>query len=442
MMSVIRFEDVCRIFEEIFFENSSTLPQIAVLRNPKLSTMISVKSLIVTLLVGTIVAVDGFAPKPFDSLSTRLFAEDETAPLPLPPWKGGHKESYPDFAYTPIKPDLSREEMVKNLDNIPKITRMQKIMWPEFSWYSKLGDESSRVYTCFAQDVSRIGYDDEGKIWSFVCPQRGISLATFGTVFIEVTVTGVRGWVDEETRSVYADVEVEANVWVQPQLGNPLVQALKQVFDLIASDKALPFSKANAVKVAAHQVGKPYESIWPMVNGTDPTIFQPVPHRHYDDGAYSAYHLQVEVGKRVKKDDPLVDRFHELVYNLFNEASGGIVVEGQIVAWNVWPTEPEGVDTEEWKGHADKWFNSIHNEHQYPDGQDLDDSRELAYFDGTPYESEFELQTAVDLMKEFLDDVITSGYLDEKKKEIVKKHPLLSFVGYHLLRKRKDHVKK
>ena len=339
--------------------------------------MIAVKSLIVTLLLAGTIAVDGFAPKEFDSSSsTRLFAEDETAPLPLPPWKGGHKESYPEFAYTPIKPDLSREEMVKNLENIPKITRMQKIIWPEFSWYSKIGDESSRVYTCFAQDISRIGYDDEGKIWSFVCPQKGISLATFGTGFIEVTVTGVRGWVDEATRSVYADVEVEANIWFEPQLGNPLVQAFKEVFDLIAPDKQFPFSKANAVKVSAHQVGKPYEPIWPMVNGTDPTIFQPLSRRHYDDGAYSVYHLQVEVGKRLKKDDPLVDRFDQLAYDLFNAASGGIVVEGQIVSWNVWSTAPEGVDTEEWEGHADKWFKSIHNEHKYPDGQDIDESRE------------------------------------------------------------------
>lgn len=394
------------------------------------------------MVVGT-VAVNSFTHFSFGSPSfTRLFAEDETEPaVPLPPWKGGHKESFPEFAYAPIKPDLSREEMLRNLDNIPKITRMQKIMWPEFSWYSKIGDESSRVYVCFAQDVSRIGYDDEGKIWSLICPQRGISLSTLGTAFIEVTVTGVRGWVDEETRSCYADVSVEGNLWIEPQLGNPLVQAFAEVFNAIAPDQPFPFSKANAAKVYAHQVGKPYEPIWPMRNGTDPNIFQPMDHRHYDDGAFSTYHLEVEMGKKIDKGFPLVDRFDDLLLDLFNKASGGILLEGQRVSWNVWPTDPEGVDTEEWEGHADKWFHSMHNEHQYPDGKSIN-IREVEYADGTPYEPEFELKEAIALLKEFFEDVNAKDYLDEKKKEVVRKHPVLSFIARHLLQKRRDHVLK
>jgi len=373
------------------------------------------------------------------SSATRLFAEDKT--VPLPPWKGGHKESNPKFPYPEPQPDLSSEPMVKNLDNISKITRMQKINWPEFSYLSKIGDESSRVYVCFAQDVSRIGYDETGKIWSLICPQRGISLSTLGTAFIEVTVTGVRGWVDEENRSCYADISVEGNLWVQPQLGNPLVQAFAEVFEKVAPGQPFPFSKANAVKVSAHQVGKPYEEIWPMKNGTDPNIFQPVAHRHYDDGAYSAYHLEVEMGNRINKGYPLVDRFDQLLLKLFNMNSGNILADGQRVSWNVWPTEPEGVDTEEWEGHADKWFDSMHNEHQYPDGKSIK-IREVVRLDGSPYEPDFELKEGIALVQEFLGDINAKEWLDKEKKEIVNRHPVLSFIGRHLYRKRRDHVLK
>mmetsp|Transcript_50101 Transcript_50101/g.103147 ORF Transcript_50101/g.103147 Transcript_50101/m.103147 type:complete len:401 (+) Transcript_50101:357-1559(+) len=398
--------------------------------------MISAKSLIAALLVGTI-AVDGFAPKSsVSSTFNRLFAEGETKSIPLPPWKGGHKESYPDWSYPVAKPDMSGEEMLKNLDNIDKITRCQKILWPEFSWLSRIGDESSRVYVCFAQDVSRIGYDDEGKIWSLVCPQRGISLATFGTAFVEVTVTGVRGWVDEENRSCYADISVEGNMWIEPQLGNPLVKAFAEVFNKIAPGAPFPFSKEHAVKVDAHQVGKPYEKIWPMTNGTDPSIFQPLAHRHYDDGAYTAYHLEVEMGKRLSKGRPLVDLFDQLVLDLFNMASGDILQDGQTVSWNVWPTTPEGVDTKEWEGHAEKWFNSMHYKHQYPDGNSIN-KRELSYADGSPFESKAELRVAIDKIEQFVEDA--KEIIDEEKHEIMAKHPVLSFLTHHLLKKRTDH---
>jgi len=393
--------------------------------------MISAQSLITAILVGTL-AVEGFAPKSIVSSSTtRLFAEDD--PLPLPPWKGGFKDSNPDFKYDQVKPDLSSIPMTKNLDNMDKITRMQKIRYPEFSWFQKIGDPASRVYTVFAQDVSRIGYDDDGRIWSLVCPQRAVPIPYLGCAFVEVTVTGVRGWVDEENMSVYADVSVEGNVWIEPAHGNPLIKVLTKIFKAIDPLGEFPFNKANAVKVEAHQVGKPYKAEWPMVNGTDPDIFQPMNRRHYDDGAYSAYNLEVEMGSKIKnKQSSLTDRFDDLVLELFNLHSSGILLPGQRVSWNLWPTAPEGVEIEEWEGHAEKWFNSMNIKHEYPDGTKLSD-RLITTYDGTEIDSEFDREGSLALLKEFLLDIMNSGPTAAAE---LANDPLIDFVMNYLGEKR------
>ena len=63
----------------------------------------------------------------------------EPAPFPTkweapPGWKGGFAQSNPAFAYPQTHPDLSSIPVTTNLGNIPKVTRMMKAKWPEFSW--------------------------------------------------------------------------------------------------------------------------------------------------------------------------------------------------------------------------------------------------------------------------------------------------------------------
>jgi len=251
--------------------------------------------------------------------------------------------------------------------------------------------------------------------------------------FVEVTVTGVRGWVDEENMSVYADVSVEGNVWIEPAHGNPLIKVLTKIFKAIDPLGEFPFNKANAVKVEAHQVGKPYKAEWPMVNGTDPDIFQPMNRRHYDDGAYSAYNLEVEMGSKIKnKQSSLTDRFDDLVLELFNLHSSGILLPGQRVSWNLWPTAPEGVEIEEWEGHAEKWFNSMNIKHEYPDGTKLSD-RLITTYDGTEIDSEFDREGSLALLKEFLLDTMNSGPTAAAE---LANDPLIDFVMNYLGEKR------
>ena len=309
-------------------------------------------------------------------------------------YEGGFKDTKPEYAYSVTKPDLSDLPITKNLDNIDKITRMQRIIFPQFSWQAEPGDESTRIYQLFAQDISRIGYDDEGRIWSIVCPQRFIDAGPLGTGILEVTVTGVRGWVDEETNCAYADMGVEGVVWLEPN-GNPLISALEDVLD----EAHFPLSKANAIRVRGHTPGQPWNEFWPMTNGTDPVFFHPQRCQHWED-AFSVYNLQVEIGDYIETGIEIVDDFNKMTIELVNNRMGNIIGKGQKVAWNVWPAEPEDVDEAEWRDHAEKWLHSIMVEHEYPDGQD--EENPIQYFDGSPYVPKKEIKEEFFMLKNFL----------------------------------------
>ena len=108
-----------------------------------------------------------------------------------PGWKGGFAQSNPAFAYP--DPVLTSLDMPDNLDNIPKIQRQQKVLWPEFSWETEKGKADSRCFQMFAPDISRVGYDDTGRVWSIICPQQGVCFSSKGCLNVEVTVTGTRG---------------------------------------------------------------------------------------------------------------------------------------------------------------------------------------------------------------------------------------------------------
>lgn len=362
----------------------------------------------------------------------------------LSAFEGGFKDTDPKFAYVNPQPDLSDLDITGNLHNIDKITRMQKIFWPQFSWQAVPGDESTRLYDLFAKDISRLGYDDSGRIWSLICPQRGMWIPILGTVMLEVTVTGVRGWVDEESRSCAADAGVEGVVWIEPA-NNPFAE----LFGPLLDSYGFPFSKANGAKKKGHAIGKPYEEFWPMRNGTDPLFFHPQSMQHWDE-AFSVYHLQVEIGDQIMTGKAIVDDFNTLVINAFNLASGNILVTGQQVAWNVWANEPEDVDTEEWKAHAEKWFHSITVDHTYPTGKYSD---KPSYFDGSEFKPLGDGDAIVSVMDELKEFVGKHAETIKNEAERLKdneeeKHKLLlnllklgSFLKHNVFEKSRRHVK-
>ena len=313
-------------------------------------------------------------------------------------WVGGFAESNPDFAYPRLTPDLSDLPILDNMANIDKLTRQQRVPWPQFSWLAVPGNDNSRVYQMFAPDISRLGYTDDGRVYSIICPQQGFGSAFLGTLNVEVTVTGQRGWVDEPGHTIYADMGVKGRIWISE--GSKSLPFLKDIMKKYDT-KDYPFSKANAINVTTHNPGQPWNPIFKLLNGTDPSFPHPMYAQHWDE-AYGVGYLNVEIGQIELTGNENVDRFNQMVLDVFNLGSGNILKYGSTLSWNVWFSEPELVDRKEWKEHAVKWRHSIDVNHTSPTG----DGSSQTYFDGRIFKP---LQSAIGQELKLIKSFLTSG---------------------------------
>ena len=317
----------------------------------------------------------------------------------IPPgWVGGFAESDPAFVYP--DPDLSLLPMLENMANIKLLTRQQAVLWPEFSWETVPGQPESRCFQMFAPDISRIGYTDTGRVYSIICPQQGTVSPSFGAMNVEVSVTGQRGWVDETSRTLAADMTVEGKIWFSPSATQgPIVRLLWKLF----ADNGLPFpaAKKNAIRVTTHRRDAPTEPIFPVRTG-QATLFQS-PDFALHPEAWAVGNVEVEIGPIITIGDETVDDFNQLVMDVFNLASGNLLLPGNLLTWNVWFTEPALVDQHEWQQHAEKWRESIDADHGSPDGP----GTSPRYFDGRLFEPAEALITEeiikiIDYLKEHL----------------------------------------
>jgi hypothetical protein len=293
-------------------------------------------------------------------------------------WKGGFAQSNSDFAYP--NPNLSSLPMLGNLDNIDKLTRQQPVKWPEFSWLTVPDVKGSRCFQMFAPYISRLGYTDEGRVYSIICPQQGACSPSLGCMNVEVTVTGQRGWVDETAKDFAADMTVEGKIWFSPSAHQkPFVKLLWKLFE----DNKLPFpsSKDKAIIVSTHKPEDINEPIFPLLSGETKQFKSPEFARHETE-AWDVGNIQVQIGAIHKTGSAMVDDFNAMVMDVFNLASGNMLKNGNILTWNVWFTPPELVDQDEWRDHAEKWRQSIDADHGSPDGE----GTKPRYFDGSYFE--------------------------------------------------------
>lgn len=316
---------------------------------------------------------------------------EDINPTPVPGWLGGFEESNPAFAYPPEvpkdkekeakRPDLSSLPMLDNLDNIDLLTRQQKVLWPEFSWETDPGQPNSkRCYQMFAPDISRLGYTDEGRVYSIICPQQGASSDLLGSMNVEVTVTGNRGWANEKNRELAADMTVEGKIWFSPGTleNNRFIKSFLRHFN--KRNMPFPVSKEHAIRVSTFKPGHPDQLIFPLRKGSS-TDF-PIPDfAKHEEISWTLGHLGVEIGPIVPTEFEEVNKFNQFILNVFNIASGNMLKEGNTLTWNVWFTAPELVVTQEWKDHAEVWRKSIDVDHCSPEGPGTD----ARYFDGTPF---------------------------------------------------------
>jgi len=304
---------------------------------------------------------------------------------PAPGWVGGFAQSDPAFAYP--TPDLGSLDMLDNLKNIDKLQRQQKVLWPEFSWETdKDAADTKRCYQMFAPDISRLGYTDQGRVYSIICPQQGACTSSLGCLNAEVTVTGQRGWADESTKEIAADMTVVGKIWFSPSAHqNFLVKHFWKKF--ADSDLPFPSDKAHAIVVTSSKVGDPGTKIFPLLTGQSSGF--PIPDFAKHPEAWSVGNLGVQMGPIETSGNAEVDTFNQLVMDLFNLASGNMLQDGNVLTWNVWFTAPELVDQQEWRDHAEKWRKSIDADHGSPDGE----GSAARYFDGSTYKP---LQSLID----------------------------------------------
>ncbi|WOT06473.1 hypothetical protein [Shewanella youngdeokensis] len=295
----------------------------------------------------------------------------------LPGWIGGFAGSNPEFAYP--TPNLTSLPMLDNMANIDLLQRQQPIKWPEFSWQTDKGaSDPKRCYQMFAPYISRLGYTDTGRVYSIICPQQGISSPTLGTLNVEVTVTGQRGWVDENDQKFAADMSVVGKVWFSPGAKqNPLVKLLWDHFE--QNKQPFPSDKANAIVILTSKVNAPENPIFPFLSGESTGFSVPEFAKHPE--AWSVGNIEVQIGAPVKTGYPVVDGFNKFILDIFNLGSGNMLQNGNVLTWNVWFTQPQLVDKEEWRTHAQRWRDSIDADHGSPDGP----GTSAKYFDGSPF---------------------------------------------------------
>ena len=316
----------------------------------------------------------------------RQDAADLVNPTPVSGWNGTFEQSNPAFAYP--NPNLTSLPLYDNMAKISKLERQLKVVWPEFSWLTELGNEDSRCYQMFAPDLSRLGYDDSGRVYSIICPQQGASSPALGSLNVEITVIGNRGWANEITKEVAADMAGEGKIWFAPSAHeNEFVKLIGYFFK--AKGFNFPFNKENAIVISTHKPGHPEQPIFPLTKGQTQEFNIPDFAQH-KEVSWSVGHLDVQVGKIVTKQNEkeIVKDFNQLIVDVFNMATGNMLKEGNILTWNVWFTAPELVNQTEWKNHAECWRDSIDVDHRSPNGP----GSNKRYYDGSPFKPLKEFQ--------------------------------------------------
>lgn len=300
--------------------------------------------------------------------STIMSSQQETSSSG---WIGGFEESNPAFQYP--NPNLSSLPMLDNMANIPKLQRQMQALWPEFSWITNLTNENSRCFQMFAPDISRIGYTDEGRVYSIICPQQGAYLDSVGiNLNVEVTVTGQRGWVNETTKEMAADLTVTGKIWFSPNNENPLFKLLFQA----GGHLKLPFTKASAIEVQTSNIGNS-NPIFPLLKGQTSRFTSPEFALH-NDQAYTVANIDVQINNFKPTDNDTVNKFNKIVLGIFNILSGNMLLNTNVLSWNVWFNEPSVVNQVEWFEHAKLWRESLNVDHRSPDGN----GTQARYFNG------------------------------------------------------------
>ena len=120
------------------------------------------------------------------------------------------------------------------------------------------------------------------------------------------------------------------------------------------------FCTANSTINTAFLPNNPSTPEFPLISGQSHKFDIPKFAQHKEI-SWSVGNLEVQIGAIKPTNSEKVNKFNQLILDIFNTASGNMLSEGNILYWNVWFTAPEEVKQKEWKKHAELWRKSISN---------------------------------------------------------------------------------
>lgn len=224
-------------------------------------------------------------------------------------------------------------------------TRMIRGWWPEFNWFEYPNTKSNRrVFTLAHQDIVRMLYNDKGEILSIICPQMGHCIHKLGCVKIEVTVTHIKGWVNENKKTCKGVFKGHIKLWIDKYDTNNETSLIKYIKKNYKGD--LPFSKKNAIIV-------PFYSDKKLTN--DKIKFESrnniKPNLHPESWIVISFFNGLYVGDISNKNNYKIDK---LIVDLASIYTSNFFIKGNHIQWNIYGLRPELVDKEEYKKHVDE----------------------------------------------------------------------------------------
>ena len=284
-----------------------------------------------------------------------------------PPWGTGgiFKNSLPGPNGNKIIDDIP---WLTNNVNDEHITRQMYARWPEFSWMRNgvpEGQGGRRIFQQLPQDVSRIGYSDNGKAFHVICPVFG-SASLLGNANIEFTVTKTRGYVDEG--ELHPDGAVAGNdrIWTEFDIGvtvkiwfsNPsgLLGKLFAAMDGISGWQT-PTSKPHAIEIPLYdaETNRDYLRIR---HGQNPAFNNP-PSRQHPEAAGVCYLYGYSKGPTDKYQNKKALVLSQFLVDQINDESNGMFTKNNHLTWNLWAGCPHAVDPEEYSNHTQHWREAI-----------------------------------------------------------------------------------
>ena len=205
--------------------------------------------------------------------------------------------------------------MLGNMANINLLQRQQGVEWPEFSWKTQREKaDPKRCFQMFAPYISRLGYTDTGRVYSIICPQQGIYIQDVGYMNVEVTVTGQRGWVDENTKEIAADMTVDGKVWFGPSMHRSSLGA--ELLALIEdAGYPVPADKAHAIIVKTHAPPKNQINPSSRFGDTKLSDLKALDFARHHLQAWAVGNVEVEIGPIQQTRNSEIDAFNDWLWH-------------------------------------------------------------------------------------------------------------------------------